>query len=211
MWGTRLVSRPRGRGARFIPTHVGNTRCICRARPRGPVHPHACGEHNRKIYERASWDGSSPRMWGTLLTSRLAFFTPRFIPTHVGNTSQRPFLPMKRAVHPHACGEHMIRATLAGVQFGSSPRMWGTRPGWPPVPRRCRFIPTHVGNTRSLRSVIGLHRFIPTHVGNTFPSIAAMLCMRFIPTHVGNTPGEAGRHQGQGRFIPTHVGNTQRS
>ena len=52
---------------------------------------------------------------------------PRFIPTHVGNTSSPERGPRRPAVHPHACGEHggnLVNGHASG-----------------------RFIPTHVGNT----------------------------------------------------------------
>ncbi len=45
MWGTLWLSRGGSAGARFIPTHVGNTGDNHEAPPSSAVHPHTCGEH----------------------------------------------------------------------------------------------------------------------------------------------------------------------
>ena len=58
----------------------------------------------------------------------------RFIPTHVGNTLELIARVYAETVHPHACGEHVNRATPGMLQDGSSPRMWGTRVGPFPFP-----------------------------------------------------------------------------
>ncbi len=47
MWGTLYDCRITGPIRRFIPTHVGNTLAPSRRLRAWPVHPHACGEHNR--------------------------------------------------------------------------------------------------------------------------------------------------------------------
>ena len=52
--------------------------------------------------------GSSPRMWGTQPLHLYEGEGQRFIPTHVGNTDLDIDLPLTLAVHPHACGEHLL-------------------------------------------------------------------------------------------------------
>ena len=52
-----------------------------------------------------SISGSSPRMWGTLLSLDDDPEEIRFIPTHVGNAALSVNLPSITSVHPHACGE----------------------------------------------------------------------------------------------------------
>ncbi|CAB1083940.1 hypothetical protein D1AOALGA4SA_11474 [Olavius algarvensis Delta 1 endosymbiont] len=91
--------------------------------------------------------GSSPRLWGTHNKQCQCFFIHRFIPTPVGNTPGRKPGQARRAVHPHACGEHFKIYTLPSFQAGSSPRLWGTRPKQRRSPGLHRFIPTPVGNT----------------------------------------------------------------
>ena len=110
MWGTPSFNNSLFSLQRFIPTHVGNTVSGKRLHSAPSVHPHACGEHEYHYYRGAFWAGSSPRMWGTLYQEALFHIHARFIPTHVGNT-----LPGRRSahpcsVHPHACGEHEVRA-----------------------------------------------------------------------------------------------------
>ncbi len=53
----------------------------------------------------------------------------RFIPTGVGNTPRVTNLQVARTVHPHGCGEHNARAISDMIDFGSSPRVWGTQLG----------------------------------------------------------------------------------
>ena len=168
MWGTQAIQRQINGDRRFIPTRVGNTIAVLtdRQQPIGSsprmwgtpvtnsctpvqrtVHPHACGEHSRKEGVRSTVAGSSPRMWGTRPGSGRLTRTPRFIPTHVGNTFPFPFAQSNRAVHPHACGEHSKNARQVKSLTGSSPRMWGTPGDTNADILMNRFIPTRVGNT----------------------------------------------------------------
>ena len=132
----------------------------------------------------------------------------RFIPTPVGNTSEGKdsfsFLP----VHPHACGEHILRPFFLSQHIGSSPRLWGTRvPGKLLVPL-LRFIPTPVGNTLWVflgMDTVTVHPHAcgehavssknsdhsagssPRLWGTRSPTDLTLLRRRFIPTPVGNT------------------------
>ncbi len=178
MWGTRSGSGRYAAQPRFIPTHVGNTgrsHCSCAllsgSSPRMwgtlsvdfllialcPVHPHACGEHFPRARFWNSTLGSSPRMWGTQQPRSSAHKLRRFIPTHVGNTACLLPEEGRLPVHPHACGEHSPLRNGYPPPNGSSPRMWGTQLGCLTLTDTCRFIPTHVGNTRSacLRLTLG--------------------------------------------------------
>ena len=114
---------------------------------RTAVHPHACGEHNNVPDIDGHYNGSSPRLWGTHGQLRLGQFDGRFIPTPVGNTADALLVRLTSRVHPHACGEHGPQGAALGVARGSSPRLWGTRPGTAEQRRGVRFIPTPVGNT----------------------------------------------------------------
>ena len=152
--------------------------------------------------------GSSPHTWGTRgsLVDRL--LGRRFIPTHVGNTgSGAKMLPIS-TVHPHTRGEHFCKFIYQNVYIGSSPHTWGTLPEPCPFPGRDRFIPTHVGNTRSACRMgynppvhphtrgehIGQPKGYRATCGSS-PHTWGTLCTsfllpfypRFIPTHVGNT------------------------
>ncbi len=188
MWGTLALCPGELLENRFIPTHVGNTYPGEIPKLLAAVHPHACGEHANR--------SSDP------------IRNPRFIPTHVGNTLAMDH-PLKfPAVHPHACGEHDVALGRHIFSLGSSPRMWGTLNRRLAEQRLTRFIPTHVGNTRSDRverrtypvhpHACGEHKVdckvagwetgsSPRMWGTLCLSYRTTLCGRFIPTHVGNT------------------------
>ena len=135
------------RASRFIPTRVGNTTET--SAPSGvlTVHPHACGEYFWSRAINAARRGSSPRVWGILVQSRLKLGGNRFIPTRVGNTTLMSMTLNSEPVHPHACGEYFSTLCPQQEHVGSSPRVWGIQQ----VPHQsatiCRFIPTRVGNT----------------------------------------------------------------
>ena len=208
MWGTRPTDGHLYLGARFIPTHVGNTPAHRFRTCASPVHPHACGEHHINAQCVVGKVGSSPRMWGTPGQQLQPGGPLRFIPTHVGNTLRRRYSGRRLPVHPHACGEHISASVTTAAVSGSSPRMWGTREMrcWPVLINR--FIPTHVGNTyRSSRFFIGttVH---PHACGEHAIAVA------FNEPNDGSSPrmwGTRGNHGAANvpvRFIPTHVGNT---
>ncbi len=138
---------------RFIPTGVGNTpEDYARITP-ATVHPHGCGEHSGVDISFSAADGSSPRVWGTPVSSCMHRKIRRFIPTGVGNTGFIVYAPENQTVHPHGCGEHLSMRRYEHNDSGSSPRVWGTPGHIPQGYEYCRFIPTGVGNTLSLCAV----------------------------------------------------------
>ncbi len=178
------------------------------------VHPHGCGERYHCLYADQVQLGSSPRVWGTLKNVILLVLIGRFIPTGVGNAQRPRLIPPQAAVHPHGCGERLEQNYYTLVTFGSSPRVWGTRPASSlRFPLR-RFIPTGVGNafygsyTDSCSAVHphgcgerAIIDFTNNHIGGSSPRvwgthigyIADYTIQRFIPTGVGNAP-VAGTH-----------------
>ncbi len=174
-------------------------------------------------------DGSSPRVWGTLTSATLAGESRRFIPTGVGNTRSTTAFSTLIPVHPHGCGEHMLSTGPAGIESGSSPRVWGTLIASRYGPLHRRFIPTGVGNTIPSREGLFAAAVHPHGCGeHGLKEEAAKYNNRFIPTGVGNTRwrrsavvtlcGSSPRVWGTRpcphtwqvfpRFIPTGVGNT---
>jgi len=147
MWGTQAIFPLLALVNRFIPTHVGNTSFPFDVVATKAVHPHACGEHTPYASRSITSYGSSPRMWGTPGHAVGQHNTSRFIPTHVGNTISSARYHPVTAVHPHACGEHVLIECDGGPVVGSSPRMWGTHFLFSSSLQDTRFIPTHVGNT----------------------------------------------------------------
>ncbi len=104
--------------------------------------------------------------------------------------------------------------TFNADEVGSSPHTWGTRWLGPMPFQRQRFIPTHVGNTKTMMlNSAGQCGSSPHTWGTHGPICRCQTCPRFIPTHVGNTPlllvntfGSAvhphtrGEHAGAGRW-----------
>jgi len=132
----------------------------------------------------------------------------RFIPTPVGNTTQKTLTKCVSTVHPHACGEHLSQRITQYPWIGSSPRLWGTPASQRKIVPPYRFIPTPVGNTKKSterRFVGSVH---PHACGEHVPifslgRIAGGSSPRLWGTHwlnAGNTKAD--------RFIPTPVGNT---
>ena len=111
-WGTQpsVLSCPLQ--TRFIPTPVGNTSVRGQPPAHRPVHPHARGEHLAVDPARRAALGSSPRPWGTRMEPAMEPVKLRFIPTPVGNTRRRVGRCRRRAVHPHARGEHTNSISL---------------------------------------------------------------------------------------------------
>ena len=71
LWGTCRACPRRSRRPRFIPTPVGNILKHATRTTHLEVHPHACGEHLSRIASSKMPVGSSPRLWGTSLPSRM--------------------------------------------------------------------------------------------------------------------------------------------
>jgi len=175
------------------------------------LHPRICGEHHREQVEFRDHHGSSPRMRGTRRRHCAHTMTTRFIPAHAGNTPVRNVNRGDKAVHPRACGEHVVGGGLRGGIGGSSPRMRGT----PRLHARRRtgrrFIPAHAGNTNLVKGALRLTPVHPRACGehkndrrHPFPAVGSSPRMR--GTRLMN---EA--FMDRLRFIPAHAGNTSRS
>ncbi len=103
----------------------------------------------------------------------------------------------------------IYRILAARAYFhGSSPRMWGTRLSRRRRVSRCRFIPTHVGNTqRPSRSgpAASVH---PHACGEHSKAPSGFSSRSGSSPRMWGTPGCGQRQFYRRRFIPTHVGNT---
>ena len=77
-----------------------------RTNNREPVQPCVCGEHPGDSADCLAYDGSSPRVRGTLHGPHLVAVLARFIPACAGNTTKRSLSGWNNSVHPRVCGEH---------------------------------------------------------------------------------------------------------
>ena len=208
VWGTRYDMDLRDTEERFIPTCVGNTSTLSRCSFTKAVHPHVCGEHIIVGSGRVPFGGSSPRVWGTHMLLGLSNPQYRFIPTCVGNTRAPPWALERPSVHPHVCGEHCWRIVGNLIQFGSSPRVWGTPSLATANLKTIRFIPTCVGNTCFAFAVGGSGPVHPHVCGEHLcPSSLCRIYYGSSPRVWGTLGEDQPGFRGY-RFIPTCVGNT---
>ena len=91
--------------------------------------------------------GPSPRAWGLLLETNIAFLVDRSIPTCVGTT--RPWCPPVHmwTGHPHVRGDYGQALLAPYADAGPSPRAWGLRSPEEAARAWRRAIPTCVGTT----------------------------------------------------------------
>ena len=95
---------------------------------------------------------------------------------------------MAVTVHPHACGEYVIRSGGIRVAVGSPPRVWGIPVAIDPIPHTHRFTPTRVGNTAAekvpSKALVGS----PPRVWGIRDLVVQLVAVfGFTPTRVGNT------------------------
>ena len=86
-------------------------------------------------------------MWGLRAIQTPGIPAGRFIPTHVGFTTEKSNGNMDWWVHPHTCGVYIASRLFEHERTGSSPHMWGLLMVGLGVGQDGRFIPTHVGFT----------------------------------------------------------------
>ena len=206
----RLELVERRAHVRFIPAPAGNAQPSIHPVPPSPVHPRACGERPYPAWVAFDADGSSPRLRGTLLALLVRAAKQRFIPAPAGNAVN--FVSERRTVtvHPRACGERIINATLNRPRSGSSPRLRGTRMPPPGPALGERFIPAPAGNASRRRNPHSGQTVHPRACGERASVIETM-----NPPD-GSSPRLRGTRRQQQwptrrwRFIPAPAGNAAR-
>ena len=128
-WGILYIEGRKLLLYRFIPTHVGYTRCRPNRRTGQPVHPHTRGVYLSIRIQAGIVCGSSPHTWGIPIRRRSQIQHHRFIPTHVGYTSPPAFFREIVPVHPHTRGVYAPQGDYELHLSGSSPHTWGIRLG----------------------------------------------------------------------------------
>ena len=208
-WGIQHPGKAARQPYRFIPTCVGNTSRLSYKSYGSTVHPHVRGEYPQAALRAIRTVGSSPRAWGIPEVDHLRYAPSRFIPTCVGNTSQRRRGYPDQPVHPHVRGEYPSQILPSGRWNGSSPRAWGIPHSVGSRGCRIRFIPTCVGNTLGLR-LQGRKEAVHPHVRGEY---SVLEVWKYPPA--GSSPRAWGilrctvRTIARIRFIPTCVGNTR--
>jgi len=208
VWGTPEIRPDPVCKGRFIPTGVGNTTEHYLRKNVPAVHPHGCGEHRVGCAASNQECGSSPRVWGTLMTGEILQDGTRFIPTGVGNTVARLSNLRFELVHPHGCGEHGFIYTVTAYSSGSSPRVWGTPPSFLNAIPITRFIPTGVGNTWAENESLNAKPVHPHGCGEHWAALYLYAWDVGSSPRVWGTPPDRANATANRRFIPTGVGNT---
>ena len=179
--------------ARFTPTGVGKSRLVLKACKPFEVHPHRCGEIIIPTQCRTVSTGSPPQVWGN--RSRWSDWNKpfRFTPTGVGKSPKQKLTVCRLLVHPHRCGEILIRHALMPTN-GSPPQVWGN-----PYPAQLaayahRFTPTGVGKSMILRGIGSANKVHPHRCGEIF------VVLYKIFNGYGSPPQVWGNHSGRQRY-----------
>ena len=160
---TQIAVMPSG----IIPAHAGLT-------PRGPSsavaprdHPRACGAHTEVSDMKKQYEGSSPRMRGSLRLVSSYRSPSGIIPAHAGLTTVASFFSGPAKDHPRACGAHFCVPPYKSIRKGSSPRMRGSLDVWPATPIRMGSSPRMRGSHLCLHPSGPSPGIIPAHAGLT--------------------------------------------
>ena len=195
MRGTHVDAGGRQQGHRIIPADAGNTGSCVGPSRMGGDHPRGCGEHKRCLRALRFGRGSSPRMRGTQMQSRIGERAVRIIPADAENTMSNSPICAPASLDDRS---------------GSSPRMRRTLQRDRHLLQMCGIIPADAGNTCSAWSKIcfcwdhprgcGEHmmrRSGVSLIGGSSPRMRGTLAAcstspspwRIIPADAGNTNG----------------------
>ncbi|MDB5033313.1 MAG: hypothetical protein JWQ98_554 [Chlorobi bacterium] len=150
-------------------------------------------------------------MWGDRLPHLSVFGGVRFIPTHVGRSPRSGNCRAAGAVHPHACGEIVPGHLCLGEFPGSSPRMWGDLAGVVGDVVGQRFIPTHVGRSNPIGSIVRIESVHPHACGEIHFLKERRAVFRGSSPRMWGDRAVSSSIVAIARFIPTHVGRSSSS
>ena len=105
MWGQVKAEQEKEVSQGIIPTRVGTSKSSVQHFRCPWDHPHACGDKNVVILEHTERRGSSPRVWGQVLTVLALSVKSGIIPTRVGTSTFFGLVSQPVQDHPHACGD----------------------------------------------------------------------------------------------------------
>ena len=171
-------------------------------------HPRACGAHAVVDGHQADDKGSSPRMRGSLCERRRNDTARGIIPAHAGLTLFREFLELVAGDHPRACGAHRHKTTSSYRQWGSSPRMRGSRSAVLCCALFAGIIPAHAGLTDATAHVSARGRDHPRACGAHSGDITVKIRTWGSSPRMRGSRGAARHTSGSQGIIPAHAGLT---
>ena len=208
MRGTPPCEAANGAVIGIIPACAGNTRHTRPPVARHGDHPRVCGEHSAANFSTPEFEGSSPRVRGTLHTPSFPLARTGIIPACAGNTLSSATGYSSQGDHPRVCGEHHYSVSDQGDAGGSSPRVRGTLDCREAAEPETGIIPACAGNTGKRGCCCGFYWDHPRVCGEHYRVLGELFWRpgsspRVRGTHVGHRPGE--RAAG---IIPACAGNT---
>ena len=193
---------------RFIPAPAGNSPRQQNRSSIPTVHPRACGEQIRSLWDFIKPPGSSPRLRGTEGCRRRYRALSRFIPAPAGNSASLGMAPGRVAVHPRACGEQLGPGCRSDIRGGSSPRLRGTVGGNNVFVGHIRFIPAPAGNRPDRSRSVARSPVHPRACGTAVRADRKTKRAGSSPRLRGTVPLVNGRKLTT-RFIPAPAGNSR--
>ena len=137
---------------RIIPARAGFTFPGSPGKTGGKDHPRSRGVYNSALKRNLTRVGSSPLARGLQRRLQGGHDHGRIIPARAGFTSPYSCSSRSHWDHPRSRGVYIMRSSLNGSSYGSSPLARGLRAACAPRPRRGRIIPARAGFTAFSRS-----------------------------------------------------------
>ena len=132
----------------IIPMRVGTRNQFLNIFRYFQDHPHACGDKCSLPLNNRLCSGSSPCVWGQVLSLPLCNGQGRIIPMRVGTSSVNRLNRRLSKDHPHACGDKFQNVLQALRLLGSSPCVWGQVKNNLAISPLSRIIPMRVGTSK---------------------------------------------------------------
>ena len=165
------------------------------------VHPHIRGVYGSLWSGFSLVSGPSPHTWGLPLIFPLSLWDPRSIPTYVGFTRNRRARVFMWPVHPHIRGVYFIKHAQKVRLCGPSPHTWGLHATGGDLSAIPRSIPTYVGFTSTVTSLLGSLAVHP-HIRGVYGHLRLLKAV-----HIGPSPHTWGlrlMRLRRGIYTPVH-------
>ena len=172
-------------------------------------HPRACGAHFFAAHVTVKSTGSSPRMRGSPYSCGHEGTVEGIIPAHAGLTTPCLLVNAYGWDHPRACGAHYLMNDEIYPEWGSSPRMRGSRKSRNLTRASTGIIPAHAGLTSAPAAAAFWIRDHPRACG------AHQRFWQVICNAVGSSPRMRGSQSNRRHvwhragIIPAHAGLTR--
>ena len=140
------------------------------------AHPRGCGEHPMYSGFKRKFEGSSPRVRGTLSWVYFGGATGGLIPAGAGNMRSRCIRRSWWWAHPRGCGEHHLTHDSILMLRGSSPRVRGTCSEYCASRATRGLIPAGAGNMHVAELEQLEHRAHPRGCGEHRCGVHSRIC-----------------------------------